>query len=80
MNNFLILVGLGHIELAVSHLVFRIVIIRLGDLFVIELIHDIQGERNWITYLKSCKLYIKVFLSVFSARKCLSEYQFGHSS
>ena len=53
MNNFIVLVGLRHIEMAVSRLVFRVANAVLGDQFIIA--HDFQREGRGIDYLKSCK-------------------------
>ena len=53
MNNFIVLVGLGHTEMAVTRLVFRVANAVLGDLFIIA--HDFQREGKGIDYLKSCK-------------------------
>ncbi len=46
MNNFIVLVGLGHAEMAVTRLFFRVANAVLGDQFIIA--HDFQREGKGI--------------------------------
>ena len=70
-NDFWIIVGLGHAEMAITRLCMRLTCLILGDKFVFA--HSFKKGSKGPDYLKSCKSNHKAWIFVQLCRAALNE-------